>query len=72
MANIPPAPMPPADSQGYAKAIVTGMAGAVVTLLVTVYDQYAPHPLPAEAIGALQTLVMGAATLFTPHNLFSK
>ena len=65
--SVPPAPPPP---QGYGKAIVASIAGACVTLVVAVWNQYAPHPLPAEAVASLQTIVTGLAVLLTPHNLF--
>jgi hypothetical protein len=66
--SVPQAPQPP--QVGYAKAIMSGIAGAVVTLIVTIYNQYAPAPLPAEAVASLQTIVTGLTVLFTPHNLF--
>lgn len=69
-APVPTPPPPDSGSQGYAKAIVASMAGAIVTLVTVVWNQYAPHPLPAEAVAALQTLVTGGAVLLTPHDMF--
>ena len=55
---------------GMAKAGAAVVAGALSTIVVYVLDTYvvgAAHQLPAEIVGAIQTLITGAAVFFTPH-----
>lgn len=47
--------LPPNPKLGNGKAYAAAFAGAIVTAIVAIANQYLPHVLPAEAVAAFQT-----------------
>lgn len=58
----------PTLSLGPVKAASTGIAGALVTVGVTVAQHYHYEPDPS-LVAAVMTLLGAATTYFTPHSL---
>jgi hypothetical protein len=59
IADQVPEPVRPSSS-----TVATTLAGAIVTVLVYVVDQFTPAPLPAPVVAALTTIVGVAAGYF--------
>lgn len=60
----PPLNPPPTGSN---KAIASIASGAASVIVVYIVNQVIPHPLPAEIVAAVQTLLTTLAVWLTPH-----
>lgn len=60
----PPLNPPPA---GMNKAVASIASGAASVIAIYIINQVIPHPLPAEIVAAVQTLVTSLAVWLVPH-----
>lgn len=56
------------SNTGYGKSVAAVAAGAISTIGGYAFQQATGHPLPAEIVGSVQTLLTLAAVYFTPHS----
>lgn len=69
MSNPDPSPV----SQGSGKAIASVVGGAVSVILLYLINRFIPPPpLPDYIDGAIQTLIVTAATYYTPHTFLQR
>jgi len=57
-----------ASASGYGKSAAAVGAGAASTILAYIVEQVIEHPLPAEQVAAVQTLITLGAVYLTPHS----
>jgi hypothetical protein len=69
MKNQPPTPSP---DIGYGKSIASLVAGALISMVIILANQYLAKPIPSEAVAPAQTVLTFLMVMFVPHDAWQR